>query len=148
MMSNRIVTLALTIVFVGAAACQAGERTKADPPTPFKVVAGSCSRSMRVVSAYETAMAAIRAADQLRREERYTHIGVARGEAIDALDFHASFRANARPDSVSVFEVGCKSCTLLGTLAMIADADALAKRITVDNGVAALVFNYNGEGGD
>jgi len=146
MFSNKSVTLALTAVLLGVLTCSAEERVTAKTPKPYSVCAGSCSRSMRVVARYETASDAIRAAEDLRRGEQYEHIGVAEGGPVRPLDMHASFRPNAKPQSVSVYAVGCKSCIFRGTLTTIADADAVAKSIADNDGQPAIVFHYKAAG--
>lgn len=142
MIRNSIVTLAALTVVFAALNLNAGERVTKKTPKPFSVCAGSCSRSMDVVSRHETAWEAIRVAQQLREEERYVHVGVAKGEKVKPLDMHASFRPNAKPTSASVYAHGCKFCELRGTLVNVADADAVAKRITDDSGLAEVIFNY------
>lgn len=142
MIRNRIVTLTAVVFCFVLANASAQERVAKSPPKPFAVCAGGCSRSMHVVSNHETAWEAIRVAADLRRDKTYTHVGVAKGSAMRPLDMHASFRPTAKPESVSVYELGCKSCILRGTLTTIADADFLAKKITDDDGVAEVVFNY------
>ena len=157
MKSQSITMFVRPIVFCVCAAI--GSIAFADPETftdsnkveiqKFSVwTSGGCSRSLQQVESFQTAAAALSAAEKLRGKERPFVVVLSgdatRGDAVQALNFQRGVEPEKIAIQCSVYRQGCRlgwSQVGDGTKRDLKSAVALTAELKAANTTAAMVFH-------
>lgn len=121
---------------------EAAEPETQPAKTSFSVCGGRCSRSIRVISTHDSAFEALTTFQQIEESGEYRYLGVASGEGVKPYVFLPSFADSMKPDTYSVYRVGCKSCDLRGKRASQKEAADLVKKAEADGELAVIVYDF------